>query len=107
MGWTDLAKRVDRAGTRTFGEAVTYTPNGGAPVALTHAVYNAAHELVTADDQGLPVSTRMPVLGVHAADLVAAPAKGDAVTVGAVDFTVVEVHPDGSSAGYLLILERA
>lgn len=101
--WPDLAARVQVAGQRALGESVTYTPSGDAPVSIRGVFSEAGlHVELMA---GVEVETRGPVLSVHLADLAAAPAHGDAVTVRSQDYTVLQVIVDGEGDADLFLEE--
>lgn len=77
-----------------FSVAVTYTPEGGPPVAIrgipdTHFVEGAA------DDFG-PIATKVSELTVADVDLPDGAAPGDAVTFGGHSYVVREPRPDGT-----------
>lgn len=93
MSWADLADVVNVAARDVFGEAVTYTPSGGAALALA-TPFDAAYEEVVVED-GVPVATTNPVLSVRLADLPTAPRKGDTFTVRGKGYKVKVVKPDG------------
>lgn len=88
-----------------FGQSVTYTvPN--TPSFTMLGVFDRAYVEVNFDDQGAPVSTTRPVLGVQTSAFPAglAPAQGDTVTIGADSFEVVDTQPD--SHGHVLLMLR-
>lgn len=90
---------------REFGQAVTYTPIAGDPASIV-AVFDAAYQVVLPGGEA-EVDAAGPVLGVRLADLAGAPARGDAVTIGASAYTVRSVHPDGQGGAKLLLTPAA
>jgi hypothetical protein len=82
-----------------FGESVTYTPTGGQAVTLT-GIFDAAYQVVEFQE-GAPVSTVMPVLGVRLSDFAAAPLQGDAVVIRGASYAVKDVEPDGKGGAKL------
>lgn len=78
-----------------FGEAVTYTPQTGAPFAI-NGVYDDAYVEVTAAGDGSAVTSTFPVLGVLLSDFPSPPLQGDQYTVTRTGETLVvkEVRPD-------------
>lgn len=87
----------------TFGESVTYTPQGGGALAITAILTNAHAERGGGDFPGLSVTA--PVLALPDSFLPAPPLVGDAVTARGVAYRVADVQPDGTGLSRL-ILER-
>lgn len=101
MAWSDRAALVLAAALREFGQAVTYTPAGGSPLAIA-AIFDAAYQLVALGGD-VEIDAVGPVLGVRLADFAAPPAQGDAATVGSASYVVRSVHPDGQGGAKLLL----
>ena len=88
----------------TFGLSVTYTPAlTGTPATLT-AVHDVEFLLVDGGN-GAPVATQQTWLDVVLTNLLAAPLSGDAVTIGAVGYTVGHVENDGQGMARLHLLK--
>lgn len=88
----------------------TYTPRGGAPFALADAVFDAEYELVTVEEDGVPTSSRRPVLGVRMVLFpTGAPAQNDSVTIPSTgkNYIVSDVHPDGHGHAKLILMEAS
>lgn len=75
----------------TFGETVSYTPNGGVEVEVT-AIYNERSTKVGDDFE---IIAHRPNLGIKSADLDDPPAVGDAVEVRGTTYRVSDVEDDG------------
>ncbi|MBJ3776394.1 head-tail joining protein [Acuticoccus mangrovi] len=89
-----LAENARLMTTGMFSVAVTYTPDGGAPLEIrgipdTHFVDGAA------DDYG-PLATKVAEITVADVDLPAGAAAGDAVAFGGNFYVVREPRPDGT-----------
>ncbi len=72
----------------TFGESVTYTPKGGSPVTITAIAGRIEGEIGEVDD-GSEVELKHRKISVLISDI-AEPAAGDIVTVGGVDWIVIQ-----------------
>lgn len=99
--WADFTERIQLANQAKLGVDATYTPFGGAPVAIRGPFSAAAARVEFAGD--VAVESRRPILSVHLADLAAKPARGDAVTVRGVDYLVREVQEDGEGDANLIL----
>lgn len=105
MDFSAAADRCNRSVRLTFGEAVTYTPGGGSPVAL-RAPLDEAYAVVELQ-AGVPVTSLRPVLDVRLADLAALPLQGDQFTrakTGHV-YEVAEVQIEGNGTAKLICLK--
>lgn len=101
----DFDSTLLAASQTAFGEPVTYTAAGGAPLALT-GVFLAAYKDVTFSE-GAAVTTVRPVLDMRLSAFGAiAPAQGDRVTVRGAVYNVADLQPDGIG-GVRLILQLA
>jgi hypothetical protein len=94
MVFADSVSRVDEACLRVFGRDVVYLPEAGGAVAI-RAVFQPARE---AEDASPGVYA---VLFVRAADLPAAPARGDEVEIGGVRYKVFDIEADAEGAAVL------
>lgn len=102
--WGDLAGHVQTACQRVLGEDISYSPAaGGGPFAI-RGIFTDNFERVSVVD-GAAIISFVPVISVHLADLVAAPLRGDAVTVRTVAYTVREVLNDGEGDADLVLDE--
>jgi hypothetical protein len=81
-----------------FGRDTIYTPLGGVPVTIP-GVFNHAW----VDIQSM--MELKAVLRIHLLDLLAAPAKGDRVSIDSVSYAIQESRPDGFG-GCSLILQK-
>lgn len=104
----DFDTLASEPAVETFGEPVTYTPQGHDPFALNgifDEAYAASEFRISRHDQ--PVSTVGPGLGVRLADFPVGvkPQQGDTLTVTRTgeSFTVADVQPDGLGFVYLIL----
>jgi hypothetical protein len=96
-----------------FGEGVPvdrstwplYMLSTGASFRLADAVFDREYSAVTVGDDGVPNSSRRPVLGVRLAHFSVPPAQGDRVYIPSVDlsFVVREVQEDGHGEAKLML----
>lgn len=84
-----------------FGESVTYTCQGHAPVIFTGEFVRAA-QLIQIQGE-VQVSVTRSQLDVWLADLPAVPRAGDSVTIGAEVYKVTENSPDGFGTSTLTL----
>jgi hypothetical protein len=94
----DLEDMVLGVCNTTFGTSATYTPTVGSPVSIV-GVFDNAH--IEVDE----VSSLRPVFRIKLADLDAAPAKGDQVTINETEYRVMVCEKD-SYGGAILILQK-
>lgn len=78
-----------------FGAIASYTVAGGSPVAL-EGIFDDDYQLLGAFDNAPGIEGSSPVFHVVTSDLPAGYANGDAVTVNSINYTVVELMPDGT-----------
>jgi len=83
-----------------FGEAVTYTPTGGAESSVT-AIFDNGYEAVDAGG-GVSFAMQQPRLTCRTSDVPNA-AEGDAVVVGGVSYKIAIVMPDGTGITELML----
>lgn len=101
MGWRDLTEQVMESCEATFGEEITYTPNGGAPLTI-RAIVDMEFEQV--DPQtGAIVSSNQPMIGVKDSDLDFVPTPGDTCVVRDKNYRVIERQQDGQSGTRLIL----
>ncbi len=101
--WPDLALLVQAAGQRVLGESAHFTPLVGAPLDV-RVLFNSAHEEITLED-GVAVSSVRPVAQAHMLDFPQRPSQGDGIQVRGVDYTVIDVRPDGEGDVQLILHE--
>ena len=107
MAWAASASRLARSVRGYFGEAVTYTPLGGAAVSIRGVFDEAA---ATVEIQaGVPVQSTAPALTVVLADLAAMPKQGDTFVrdSNGQAYEVRTVELAGRAMAKLLLLEVA
>lgn len=86
-----------------------YMPVGGAAFRLAGAVFDRETLIVTTGDEGTENISRMPVIGVRDALVIAGCGRvsqqGDKITIPSVGFTFIvrEPHPDGHGHSKLLL----
>lgn len=101
MEWGTMADAIIKAGIRTFGESVVYTPQLRSPREI-RAIFNAAFQEV--DPQiGVGIGSVAPVIDVRLADLGETPSPGDRVCIRGDHYRVVETQPDGQGATRLIL----
>jgi hypothetical protein len=96
VGFKSIAASITSLCVNTLGDEVTYTPSAGAPVTLQGVFEHAWLEV-----EG--INTLKPILRIAVADLVALPAKGDAVSIDSVWYAVHESHLDGNGGATLFL----
>jgi hypothetical protein len=99
--WQDRTKQVMQACLATFGETVTYTPDG-LPAIEISAIFDQEFQQVDPSTGSLVVSTQ-PMIGVKEDDLPQKPSKGDRVSIRGIEYRVVDYQPDGQAACRLLL----
>lgn len=105
MGWAERADRLNRAVRDWFGEAIAYTPQGGAAVSIV-ATFNEAAAVVELQ-AGVPVQSTRPAIMVRLADLATAPRQGDTFvrTSNGKAYEVANVELEGEGTARLYALE--
>ena len=91
-----------------FGAGATIQRPGEPAFTVADAVFDRAHEMLTYSQDGAPISTRQPVLGVRQGALPAGfeAAQGDLVSVEGATFAVMDVQPDGKGGWKLMLTSR-
>ena len=93
----------------TFGEAITYTPRGGAPIAITDAVFDEESADIAIGEDAQVSTQRKPLCGIRTAALAPASAnQGDTLTrtgTGVV-YIVKDVIPDGHGHVRLILMSK-
>ena len=98
----DLENRMLRIGVGSaIGQPATYTPSGGDAVTIRAVLRLDAMESIS--DSGAPMRAQRAEVVLRASDLAAAPARGDAITIGGSTWRVADVLRDGQSAYILQI----
>lgn len=79
----------------------------GHPDEPARGIFDDKHEFVDLDDEGVPVSSRSPALGVRFADFPDGlqPAQKDRFIIGGVTYEVFDIHPDGQAGATLRLKE--
>lgn len=96
----ELLAEADEQQLNTFGSTCTYTPASGSPFSITLVELDPARMSAEADG-------RYEYRWAHLADFGAVtPAAGDAVTIGAVPYTVIRVKREDGGGGVYLVLEK-
>lgn len=111
MGWSDMADRTLRQALRTFRQdsGAVYRRPGLSDVVIPDVIFDDTY--FSADEVGLEVSSKRPVMGVRTADL-PSPRNSEKdqilITRRGVDyvFTITDVQPDGE-AGTTLFLSKS
>jgi hypothetical protein len=104
VAWADRSDLVLRSVRDIFGQPATVSLAGEVPAAVT-VVFDAAYQLV-ALVAGVEATSTAPVALMRDSDLARAPRPDDKLFVAGLNWTVVEVQPDGQG-GSLCRLERA
>lgn len=99
MSFADLTAGVLSACRDAFGEAVTYTPQGESAESI-RGIFNAKSTVI---NDGIPILTNDPSLGVKLSDFTStnAPQDEDTVVVRGTTYKVAEVSRDGEGGAEL------
>lgn len=104
----DMADVSGAAQHAVFGDTVAYTVAATDEEYSISGIFDAAHTLVENTGE-VPVETVKPVLSLQQSEIAAAempqPKRGDTVVIGATQYRVVEVMPDGR-AEVRLVLQK-
>jgi hypothetical protein len=88
---------------RTFGEDVTYTPQGGAPVTVAGVFRD---EWVEIDPETrAKISTQVPNLGIRLSDFAVKPKQRDTLVRSGTTYAVNDVREDGEGSATLFLYE--
>lgn len=98
--WTDVTAEI----VEVFAVDVTYTPSGGSARIIRAAFENGYRQF---DLGGVPVESNTPELSVATENLPTGAARGDAVSVDGVSYTVRDIRPDGHGLTVLTLTEAA
>lgn len=92
--------------TQLLGEPVIYSPAAGGSFTI-RGVFDEAFKEVQLDNDGAPMTSVSPILGMQPGDLPAPPLKGDHLTLVRTGdlFRVKEVRPDSHGGAILLLNE--
>lgn len=101
--WQDMTDNVMIHCRDTFTTDLVYKPVVGAQVSI-QGIFDEAYTAVIIQD-GVPIETRRPKLGIRNKDLILRPAKGDKCIINGSNYRVVEYEPDGE-AGTALFLYK-
>lgn len=103
MTWPAATDAVMAACIDSFGESITYTPDGCPPVFI-RAIIDMEFQQID-PNTGAIVSSNQPMIGVRDSDLEATPAPGDTCIVRGLEYKIIERQEDGH-AGSRLLLHR-
>lgn len=101
---TDFRKLVDKvlvAGTRTFGETVTFYPKCGG-VYKVQAVFDNDFQIIDPQTEQL-VSANQPALGINLNDIKFDLKNGDEVEIRKARYKVQQKNEDGQGGATLLL----
>ena len=92
-----------------FGEAITYTPRGGAPIAITDAVFDEESGDIAIGEDAQMSTQRKPICGIRTAALGIAAAQGDTVTrvSNGLAYIVKDVIPDGHGHVKVVLMAKS
>lgn len=96
MGFKALEDLVLRVPINIFGTDLTYTPLVGSPVDIKGIFENKYVEV-----NG--IQSLSPILTINLNDLEGDPVRGDTVTIGSVNYRILESRKDGLSASILIL----
>lgn len=103
MNWSDVEARINGAlYASPLADAATYTPAVGSPVALR--VQMSRSDLLSPPGYSAEYAEVAQVALMRLADLPAAPAQGDRLTVGASTWRVVAIEPTAVAGEVRLVL---
>lgn len=103
MGWSEKMSNLTDACQTAMGQTVTCTPATGDPYTL-EGIFDENFVAVDPASE-TEVTSVHPVLFVKLSDMEAPPAKGDEVTIGGVDYRVIQPQDD-SEGGTRLLLHK-
>ncbi len=88
-----------------FAEPITYTPAAGAPFSAAGVVDEAYHAIAGLGEDGVALTTEIPVVGVQLSTFLQAPVQGDQLTVArtGITYAVKEVRSDGHGWAKLML----
>lgn len=90
MGFDTLSALCVKACTTVLGQAITYTPDGGAAESVTAVWFDDMEEIV--DTAAGPIISRGTYVDFDVATLTQAPVKGDGVTKGGTSYLIATVR---------------
>jgi hypothetical protein len=90
VGFDTLSALCVKAVTRSLGQTVTYTPDGGAGEEVTAVWFDDMEDIV--DTAAGPIISRGTFVDFDVATLSQTPVKGDGVTRGGTVYRIVKVY---------------
>ncbi len=102
MAWSDLVKKLNKAGQAKFGEPVVYTAPSASAESIT-GIFREEHELADVGD--VPINTLRAAVHVIVADLAAPPVRNAEVLIRAKTYRVVEIEGPNDKGVVVLVLE--
>lgn len=85
-----------------FAEDVTHQPASGDAWTAT-GVFTEGYQALSMLEDGTPITTEIPRLGIALADYPAAPVQGDTFTIRGAVYTVAEVRIDSHGRADLIL----
>ncbi|OGQ23515.1 MAG: hypothetical protein A3I05_01095 [Deltaproteobacteria bacterium RIFCSPLOWO2_02_FULL_44_10] len=101
MTWLETTGFVLGHCLTTFGEDITYTPKGGAPVVMI-GIFDDFYESVD-PNTGAIITSQQPIVGIRDLDLGQTPRQDDRVFVRGILYRVKEVQTDGQGGSKLYL----
>ena len=101
MAIESASDRADLINTADFGSAATYTPSGGSG-STVNGIFDKPFSSVPLDSGEVDVESNTPSFLCQTTEVSSA-AKGDALTVDSVGYTVVGVQADGQGFTQLIL----
>jgi len=92
-----------------FGEPISYTPRGGAPIVITDAVFDEESADIAIGEDAQMSTQRKPICGIRVAALGQAAAQNDTVTRTSTGlaYIVKDVIPDGHGHVKLVLQSKS
>lgn len=92
-----------------FGEQVTYVPRGGAPIAISDAVFDEESAEIAIGEDAQMSTQRKPVVGIRVAALGQAAAQGATIIRASTGlaYVVKDVVPDGHGHVRLVLMAKS
>ncbi|KUR80762.1 hypothetical protein [Novosphingobium sp. FSW06-99] len=92
-----------------FGEAISYVPRGGAPIAIADAVFDEESADIAIGEDAQMSTQRKPICGIRIGALGQAASQGDTILrLGTgVAYIVKDVIPDGHGHAKLVLMSKS
>ena len=101
--WSDAASVLVDESLSFFGTSAVYTPDGGTPVTITVAFYEARETI----SPGTTVVTARRSVDMRTADLLVPPERGDVLVIGVQAYRVLEVDATNPPRSSLYLRKTA